>query len=294
MITFLRLGKHGRFGNQLFQYAALRALGLKINCEIGLLTLKNTSYHNQENLLQNLSIPDVFFGRAKFYHHFTQKRFIENNLHKISSKFYTLKDKTDIFGHFQSIYYFKDSVDLVKKELTPKHKYIQDAKNKIEKIKSKFPKHQIVSLHLRRGDTVDIRFTKKFIDHYGGDVLDKKSFYGKYLFKSKSIFKNKKIKFLVFSGGARTDNKYEEDINWCRKNLIGEEYLFCEPQKTLEDFSLIKECDHNIISHASTFGWWAAFLNGKKNSIVVAPKIYDPENPKFQRFMFYPKEWIII
>ena len=29
MITFLQLGKHGRLGNQLFQYAALKSLGLK-------------------------------------------------------------------------------------------------------------------------------------------------------------------------------------------------------------------------------------------------------------------------
>ena len=31
MITFLQLGKYGRLGNQLFQYAALKSLGLKKN-----------------------------------------------------------------------------------------------------------------------------------------------------------------------------------------------------------------------------------------------------------------------
>ena len=56
MITFLKLGKFGRFGNQLFQYAALRSLGLKKNCEIGLLNLENFSHPNQKNLLKHLSI----------------------------------------------------------------------------------------------------------------------------------------------------------------------------------------------------------------------------------------------
>ncbi len=39
MITFDKLGNHGRFGNQLFQYAALKSLALKNNYKVVLPTL---------------------------------------------------------------------------------------------------------------------------------------------------------------------------------------------------------------------------------------------------------------
>lgn len=293
MITFLKLGKYGRFGNQLFQYAALRSLGLKNNCEIGLPYLDNVSHHNQNNLLNNLSIPDKFFGKTKFYHYFTQKKFVLNDSIAISEKFYDLKDGTDIQGYFQSIYYFKDCVDIIKKELTPKEKYISEANDKINKIKDKYPNYEIVSLHLRRGDITDVRELMHSTDYYGGKELDYKSLNGEYLLNSKLVFKNKKVKFLVFSGGA-TSNKNDKDLDWCRHNLTGEEYIISDPQDTIQDFSLITACDHNIISRTSTFGWWAAFLNDKKNSIVIVPKIYDPEKPEHTRYMFYLDKWLMV
>jgi hypothetical protein len=58
---------------------------------------------------------------------------------------------------------------------------------------------------------------------------------------------------------------------------------------------MISECDHNIISPASSFSWWAAFLNNYSTAKVVAPKIYNPSDPNIKnRYMFYPQKWIII
>jgi hypothetical protein len=299
MITFLKLGKLGRLGNQLFQYAALRSIGLKLNHQIGFLNVDKFTYHNQKNLLKNFSIPKKFFGKAKFYHFLTQKKYIEKNPLFVSKNFYQIQDGTDIEGYFQSIYYFKDSIDIIKKELTPKGKYIYEAKNKIRKIKEKLPKYQIISLHLRRGDNQDLKIRNNapsLLMSYGkNDDFDKNSFYGKYFIKAKSLFKNKKVKFLIFTGGARIDSKYDQDINWVRKNFKGEEYIFLDPQSSFEDFCLISECDHNIMSHASSFGWWAAFLNNNPKAKVVAPKIYNLSNPNIKnRYMFYPKKWIIV
>ena len=38
MITFSQLGKHGRLGNQLFQYAALKGLSVKNGYDIGMMS----------------------------------------------------------------------------------------------------------------------------------------------------------------------------------------------------------------------------------------------------------------
>jgi len=52
-------------------------------------------------------------------------------------------------------------------------------------------------------------------------------------------------------------------------------------------------CDHNILSHASSFGWWASYVNPNPNKIGVAPKYYHPDEPSLIREKFYPKEYIL-
>jgi len=53
-------------------------------------------------------------------------------------------------------------------------------------------------------------------------------------------------------------------------------------------------CDHNILSHVSSFGWWAAYLNKNKNCIRVAPEYYHPNEPLLKRHMFYPKDYVLV
>ena len=53
-------------------------------------------------------------------------------------------------------------------------------------------------------------------------------------------------------------------------------------------------CDHNILSHVSSFGWWAAFMNPKNDKITVAPEFYHPDAPNLKRYRFYPEEYILL
>ena len=52
MITFNNLGKKGRIGNQLFQYAAIRNLSIKKNFEIGLPKQTNLVFHGQKKFIR--------------------------------------------------------------------------------------------------------------------------------------------------------------------------------------------------------------------------------------------------
>jgi hypothetical protein len=296
MITFSKLGQLGRLGNQLFQYAALRGLSVKKNFDLRIPD-KMKSFHGQEYLMKNFSIPENFFSKNIFFKSFFFKKYQEEKAEEIDKNFYSIKRNTDIKGYFQSIFYFGHCIDIIKKELTPKGIYIAKARNKFNELKAKYNNYDIVSLHLRRGDNVDptIEDNKKsLINSYGHSGLESESFYGKYLISSKSVFKGQKVKFLVFSGGGRKLDDNTSEIDWCKKNLIGDEYIFIDPQKSFDDFCLISQCDANIISPASSFGWWAAFLNFK-SFCTVAPFYYDPSiiAPP-HRYMFYPKNWKLV
>ena len=61
----------------------------------------------------------------------------------------------------------------------------------------------------------------------------------------------------------------------------------------MEDFCLLTSCDHHILSHISSFGWWASYID-KKENITVAPLKYDPETLYNYREGFYPKRWVLV
>ena len=107
--------------------------------------------------------------------------------------------------------------------------------------------------------------------------------------KETKIFKNKRVKFLIFTGGKRWVDDNSQDIQWCRARLNGDYFIFSPGSNTIEDFCLIMKSDHNIISHVSSFGWWAAFLNDHPTSVTVAPTCYHPDIDGFtHREGFYP------
>ena len=90
-------------------------------------------------------------------------------------------------------------------------------------------------------------------------------------------------------------NSNETDMQWCKRNFTGDEYLFADENEALIDFAMIMQCDHNIISHISSFGWWGAYLNINKEAIIVAPTHYHPDRPDFEhRQGFYPTEWRLV
>ena len=297
MIYFTKFGSYGRLGNQLFQYAAIRSLSLARGYKISLPILDNKIFHGQKNLIKNLSIPEHFFKKQSFFKKLLLKKYVEKNPKVIDQNFFAINDNTDFIGYFQSLYYFQDYVDIIKKELTPKKKFLLNARDKITEIKSKYPGYQIVSLHIRRGDNVDINIkgnSKNLLSSFGdGDF--KNSTVGKYIYKAIQHFNRENVKFLLFSGGNRFEDNNYDDIQWCKTNIKNDHIIFNNPDNSFSDFCLIMNCDHNIISMSSSFGWWAAFLNRNPNKIVIAPQQYNlsDDDPSYNK-MFYPKDWTII
>lgn len=291
MITNTTIGTHGRLGNQLFQYASLRSLSLNNDYEIKIPNPSDKVWHGQECLLNNFNLKCSYLEQSDFYK--LKYKFIENDHIRFYDNFFNLPDNIDLHGFFQNTKYFQKFKNNIIKELTPKDNFIEKAKEEIHSIKQKYLNYEIVSLHIRRGDVTDGTNSNSVISKlYGMNTdLDKNSIYFKYLIKAKNIFINKKVKFLVFSGGSRVSSNYS-DLDWCKKNLVGDEYIFSESSDTMSDFSLISVCDHNINCHLTSFGWWASYINKNTNKIVVCPKSYVIPDDSRSEYGFYPKEWI--
>jgi hypothetical protein len=284
MITFHKLGELGRLGNQLFQYAALKGLALKTGYEVKIPNPETMSWHGQTCLLDKFNIDCDYLNQDDANK--LQYLYGEPNWKTYDDKFFNIPDNTSIEGFFQSTFYFEHCAEQIKKELTPKDEHLVKATKFIDYLKGQH-NCEIVSVHVRRGDNMTNGQTGLI------QAFEPGGMYETYFNEAKKVFEGRNVKFLIFTGGQRFNEDNKIDVDWCRSFFKGDEFLFSEGNQQIDDFSLIMSCDHNILSHASSFGWWASYVNPNPNKIVVAPKYYHPDEPSLIREKFYPNEYIL-
>jgi len=298
MITFHELGKYGRLGNQLFQYAALKSFGLKNKYQVKIPNFSKSAWHGQDCLLDNFNIESDILTEEDLSN--LIGTYEEINPDVYDSNFFNIPDNINIKGFFQSIHYFSEFEKQIKKELTPKKEFIDRAVEFLEPHRES-EKYELVSIHVRRGDMLthmhemspNAVFSKK-------NIFDNNTVFGNYLNRAMEKFDEKDVKYVVFAGGKR-DGDDSEDIAFIKDSFKGEEYIISDSNDPMFDFTAMMHCDHNITCHQSTFGWWAAYLNPNKEKIVTSPRNYfflfdreknskrtSPENGHF------PPDWIIL
>lgn len=295
MITFSKLGGAGRLGNQLFQYAALKSVALKGGYSVKIPPPSMMEWHGQACLLSEFNIDCDFLkpsdlGSIKF-------SYSEPDHIEYDPDFWSIADDTDLYGFFQSLLYFGKFSGQIKTELSPRAPWKEEACEIIAQLKRDNPDYEIVSLHMRRGDNTDgSDEVPLYVDMYGtNNEFSWDSPYGSYLRLALDKFKNKKVKFLIFTGGSKGTDDNSSDIEWCQKFFNQGEFLFSPKSSTMLDFALIMNCDHNIMSHVSSFGWWAAYLNPNADKIVVAPYNYHYNHPScHHREGFYPQTHVLV
>jgi hypothetical protein len=271
MITFSQLGKYGRLGNQLFQYAALKGLSVKNGYDIGLMQdMSSSRWHGQQCLLPNFNINHPLTDTSgKLYNQIGDSQNFDEN-------FFDLKDGVDLLGFFQNLNYFHFCEDMIKEDLKIK----SDIQKKCDEYLEKF-NGPVVSVHVRRGDNVEYEQSSQ-------QVIDS------YIDKSVSYF-NEDTNFLIFTGGSRfsgEDNK--TDVLYLKDTYQGDNVFYSETNNPMMDFCLMTKCHHNIISHDSTFSWWAAYLNENDNRTVLCPRHHKSLDQTIEYKDFYPESWTII
>ena len=293
MITFTQLGRLGRLGNQLFQYAVVRAISLERGYELKIPNFysEGITWQNQECQLNNFNIECSFLEPQDFYK--INNRYDEHNHAIFYHDVFNVPDNTDLHGYFQNYQYFSKYEKEIRCDFKLREDLEEHAKEYIESLKKN--NEQIVSVHFRRGDNSD-GTNSEYNNYYGQDgKLSKDSIFGKYFYEALEAFHGENFKFLVFSGGSRKGTSHNQaDIDWCKKNLDNDKFLFCEGNSDMQDFAIMKNCDHNLTTHMTSFGWWAAFLNENPDKIVIAPKNYSVPDDGRVKYGFYPKTWKII
>lgn len=277
----------GGLGNQMFQYAAAKALALHRNEDILIDKRLFASYELHNYSLNHFNIKALFLEeKIVFNPSFSNrvkavisgkkifKKYQEDDLSYDESFFKIPHRNIYLKGYFQSEKYFIRYEDQIRKEFeitAPLKQQTFDMLNVIGSVNS-------VSLHIRRGDyvtnseanavhgTCDLNYYHRAID---------------------SI--NKKIEDAVFF-------IFSDDIDWAKQNLktINKTYFvdFNDASTNYEDIKLMSNCKHNIIANSS-FSWWGAWLNRNKGKIVIAPKKWfntDAHNSKD----ILPESWLKI
>ena len=254
----------GGLGNQLFQYAAGRAVALhhKVPLKLDLTILKTDKLHNGYRLDQFAIQADIATdneivklkggnnvlisalrkaGLVKKKSYFKEKRssYFDRGIFK--NNFVYLN------GYWQNELYFSNIRELLLEELSPISSMNDLGCAYLEQIK----KTNSVSLHVRRRDYLTL-------ENIG--VLD----VDYYMKAVEYIRKNlEEPTFYIFS----------DDLDWCKKSLgFLDGCIYVDRTQTeIDDLKLMSFCQHNIIANSS-FSWWGAWLNQNLKKTIIAPK----------------------
>lgn len=264
----------GGLGNQLFCYAAGRALAHRLGAD---LVLDCTRRHPDWPLhLDRYAIQARFLhdGPSNVRDRYSklQRRygtlvaevhrafprtvqvagqafciFEERHPFAYERKFGSLRGPVYLNGYWQSFRYFESAWPVIRAELQPKVDFTDQNKGWLERITSS--RHPIC-LHVRRGDYLKTAFGLCSSTYYENAVATMRDRVG-----SDAVF-------FVFS----------DDLSWCRRHLSISDPVFVEGNEShpVSELLLMATCRHHIIAN-STFSWWAAWLGRHPQQVVIAP-----------------------
>lgn len=166
------------------------------------------------------------------------------------------KQNLNLHGYYQSFLYFNDYSNDIKKLLMPNVE--------INKMTG------YTSIHVRRTDYL----IHKNCYH----TLTRQNYYDKAMEASDGK------DFLIFS----------DDIEWCKKEFVGNEFEFSDGNPDHYDLALMANCDNGHIIANSSYSWWGAYLSVNPEGKVIYPSLWferDLNKTHDTKDLFLP-EWI--
>jgi hypothetical protein len=250
----------GGLGNQMFQYAAARALAARLKTKFIIdkrfyfNVTDNTKKYQLDNF--NISAEEVSYDgdflsphgiirrSLRLINREQQRQYIEKSF-GYNEEFFDCHRNSILVGNFQSYKYFINIIDFIliefclKPELQQKYKNLSNSDN-------------CVSIHVRRGDYLmyDGFSLNNMIDYYANSIA--------YL---RQIYTN--IQLRVFS----------DDIEWCLQQKIFADAEFVvtkQNEPPIFDLLRMSNCKAIVMANSS-YSWWAAFFAEVRGATVCCP-----------------------
>ena len=284
----------GGIGNQMFQYAAGKALaehGVELKLDISDFQFYTNRWFSLNHFNINADIASdeeisKFIGKNKSKSLMLlrerigrllplkrRKIYYEHHFH-YDEGFFNLPSNIYINGYWQSEKYFKDIKSIILNDLSFKEP-LEGLNNEIS---VKILSSNSVSIHIRRGDYVTNKIT-----HLTHGVCGIEYYINAINYISKHL---EEPHFFIFSDEpdwAKTNLRTSFPISFVNHN---------SGQNDFEDMRLLSLCRHHIIANSS-FSWWGAWLCRNENKIVIAPQKWFNEY-KADTKDLYPEDWIIL
>ena len=268
MLAFNHLGRLGRLGNQMFQYASLRGIA------------RNRGYdfcipnHNQV-----VKDPYGFDLKIELFYPFKMLYVLPHNIklldrgyapvaeekhfHFDEILFNMCPDEITLAGFFQSEKYFAHIADEIRVDFSFKDEILEPCKEMMGSV------GEAISLHIRRTD---------YLQNPNHTALDLNYY--------EEALKNfdTSLPVIIFS----------DDIEWCREQEIfsDERFMLSESGDQYVDLCLMSLCKHHIIANSS-FSWWGAWLSNSNQ--VIAPINWFGETCKDKNTKdLIPERWMRI
>lgn len=266
----------GGLGNQMFQYAAARALALARSLPLHLDTtgfvgcrlhqgfelqhvfhcdMPIASSHDVQTVLGWRAAPLVrrFLARSELTALRGHAFIAEPHFHHWPC-LRSVPDKAYLHGYWQSEKYFADAVEAIRTDFTFRQPL--SANNAV--ICDKICAARIaVSLHVRRGDYVSN------VETNAEHGLCSIGYY------------RTAVRYIADRFDTPTFFVFSDDINWAQSNLeLDYPCHYIDHNRGAEsynDMRLMSLCHHHIIANSS-FSWWGAWLNSSDDKLVIAPK----------------------
>ncbi len=284
---------NGGLGNQMFQYAAAKALSLHHNVELKIddsqfrrTTISELEVPRISELANFPAITDRYIDQdelAKFQNqHKWLKKVLPRNrqliyrerFYHFDPKFFKCNKNILLKGAWQSPKYFAGYEDVVRQTYA-----LNIGKmTSVELFKDQLKSQQSVAVHIRRNDYLRLPI---ILEWHG---VMSANYYREALNRLSSSIADLKIYY------------FTDDPIWVKQELVpvfgGELVSSAISQTHLEDFYLMSHCRHNIIANSS-FSWWSAWMNSNPGKIVIGPSNWFDHGPKDTQDLF-PKSWIRI
>ncbi len=270
----------GGLGNQMFQYAAGRALSLRLEQPL-FLDLNWFSELSEDTPRPfELSRYQIIaaWGRPGLWERLrcritgSTHIFAERDL-QFDQSFHSLTDPVSLRGYFQSERYFSDIRETLLAEFVPREPLSEE----YALLEKEMSSRASLALHVRRGDYAHNPTTRAFHGLLGGAYYEKA------------------VDFVATKVSVEDIYIFSDDMPWVQENL-----RFDRPVRNVStgsavhDMHLMSSCKHQIIANSS-FSWWGAWLNRNPQKIVIAPKRwFANEKVEQQTGDLIPEGWVRI